>query len=97
MLRSGYHSYKNATRAWHLLLPAVPALAVSIPANIVNFSKIGSDYMFFKLESFFVAPIGRVLPDGITVVIVYVLYLIVHAAPYLPYYLKNRKKQKCEI
>ena len=97
MLRSGYHSFKKASRAWHLLLPAVPALTVSIPANLVNFSKIGSDYMFFKLNSFFLAPIGAVLPDGITVLIVYVLYLVIHAAPYLPYYFKNRKSEKSYI
>ena len=97
MLRSGYHSFKKASRAWHLLLPAVPALAVSIPANLVNFSKIGSDYMFFKLNSFFLAPIGAVLPDGITVLIVYALYLLIHAAPYLPYYFKNRKSEKSYI
>jgi hypothetical protein len=41
MLKSGYHSFKKASRFWHLLLPAVPALAVSIPANLVNFSSIG--------------------------------------------------------
>lgn len=97
MLRSGYHSFKKASRAWHLLLPAVPALTVSIPANLVNFSKIGSDYMFFKLNSFFLAPIGAVLPDGITVLIVYALYLLIHAAPYLPYYFKNRKSEKSYI
>ena len=97
MLKSGYHSYKKATRAWHLLLPAVPALVTSIPANIVNFSKIGSDYMFFKLNSFFVAPIGAVLPDGLTVVIVYFLYLLFHALPYLPFYFKNRKAENIHI
>ena len=39
MLRTGYHSYKTATEPRQLLLPAVPALAVSVIANIVNFSK----------------------------------------------------------
>ena len=97
MLKSGYHSFKKASRFWHLLLPAVPALAVSIPANLVNFSSIGSDYMFFKLNSFFLAPIGAVLPDGITVVIVYVLYLLIHAISYLPYYFKNRKSETSYI
>ena len=90
MLRSGYHSYKKATKARHLLLPAVPALAVSVVANIVNFSKINSDYMFFKLNSFFFAPIGAALPDGLCVLIVYLLYLIIHALPYIPFYIKNK-------
>ncbi len=97
MLKSGYHSFKKATRAWHLLLPAIPALIVSIPANIVNFSKVDSDYMFFKLESFFVAPIGNALPDGLTVIIVYFLYLLFHALPYLPFYFKNRKVENISI
>ncbi len=92
MLLSGYHSYKGITRWQQLLLPAIPALLVSIPANIINFSVPGTDYMFFKMESFFFAPIGRATPDWFTVILVYILYLVVHAAPYLPDYLKNRKK-----
>ncbi len=91
MLLSGYHSYKGAARWQELLLPAVPALLVSIPANIVNFTVPGTDYMFFKMESFFFAPIGLATPDWFTVILVYVLYLIIHCAPYLPDYLKNRK------
>ena len=91
MLLSGYHSYKEAKTPLDLLLPAVPALCVSVVANAVNFSKIGSDYMFFKLNSFFLAPIGAALPDGLTVAIVYALYLVVHVAPYLKGYVRNRK------
>ena len=47
--------------------------------------------MFFKLESFFFAPIGAATPDWFSVVLVYVLYLIIHAAPYVPGYIKNRR------
>ena len=94
MLKSGYHSYKNASKAWELLLPAVPMFAVSIAANIVNFSKINSDYMFFKLESFFFAPLGAALPDGLGVLIVYGLYMVIHTLPYIPFYITN-KKQLC--
>ena len=94
MLKSGYHSYKKVTRAWELLLPAVPALAVSLAANAVNFSKIDSDYMFFKLNSFFFAPIGAALPDGLCVLIVYGLYLLIHALPYIPFYVINQKRKR---
>lgn len=94
MLKSGYHSYKKVTRAWELLLPAVPALAVSLAANAVNFSKIDSDYMFFKLNSFFFAPIGTTLPDGLCVLIVYGLYLLIHALPYIPFYVINQKRKR---
>ncbi|MBQ9780016.1 MAG: YwaF family protein [Clostridia bacterium] len=87
MLRSGYHSYKNALTVGDLLLPAIPALGVSVVANLVNFSKIGSDYMFFKLSSFFFAPIGKATPDWFSVILVYLLYLFIHALPYLPCYI----------
>ena len=94
MIRSGYHSYKRATRAWHLLIPAVPALAVSVVANLVNFSKIGSDYMFFKLNSFFFAPIGAATADWFSVVLVYLIYLLIHALPYLPFFIRNKRKER---
>ena len=96
MLRSGYHSFKNARKPIDLLLPAIPALITSIPANIMNFSPIGSDFMFFKLTFAFLAPIGAALPTALCVVIVYVMYLFIHAAPYLPFYFKNRKAQAAE-
>ena len=94
MLISGYHSYKWARTPLDLLLPAVPALGTSIVANAVNFSPIGSDYMFFKLNSFFFAPIGAALPVAVCVMIVYLLYALIHAAPYLPFYFINRKRNK---
>jgi len=93
MLKSGYHSFKDAKKPLDLLLPAIPALITSIPANIFNFSPINSDFMFFKLRSLFFAPIGEALPAPVCVMIVYIIYLIIHAAPYFPCYLKNRKQQ----
>ena len=93
MLASGYHSYKRATKWYHLLFPALPCLVVSVFANAVNFSHIGSDYMFFKLNSFFFAPIGAATPDILSVVLVYFIYLLIHALPYIPGYMKNRKNK----
>ena len=92
MLLSGYHSYKTATRAYHLLLPALPFLAVSVVANLVNFSKIDSDYMFFKLESFIFAPLGQATPDWLAVILVYCAYLLIHALPYLPFLMINKRR-----
>ncbi len=92
MLLSGYHSYGNVKSRKQLLLPAVPALLVSIPANIINFTVPGTDYMFFKMESFFFAPIGRATPDWLSVVLVYGIYLLIHAAPYLPSYVAHKKE-----
>lgn len=93
MLLSGYHSYKSVTKAHQLLLPAIPALAVSVVANLVNFSPIGSDYMFFKLNSFFFAPIGAATPDWLGVLLVYAIYLLIHALPYLPFWLTSKKER----
>ncbi len=97
MLLSGYHSYKKAKTCLDLLMPAVPALFVSIIANCVNFSSINSDYMFFKLNSFFFAPIGAVTADWLSILLVYLIYLLIHALPYLPFYFKNKKEQKTGI
>ena len=94
MLKSGYHSYKEARRLSDLILPAIPALIVSIPANFMNFTREYSDFMFFKLKSLFFAPIGEALPMAVCVLIVYVIYLIIHALPYLPCYFKNVKEAK---
>jgi len=91
MLLSGYHSYTGVTRARQLLLPAIPALAVSVIANLVNFSPINSDYMFFKLNSFFFAPIGAATPDWLSVLLVYGIYLLIHALPYLPAWFISKK------
>ncbi len=92
MLGSGYHSFKGVTKWSQLVLPAVPALIVSVAANAVNFT-IGSDYMFFRMNSFFFAPIGQALPTALCVVIVYAIYLIIHAVPYLPSFAANRKRK----
>ena len=91
LLLSGDHSYRGVTRWQQLLIPALPFLGVSVLANLVNFSPIDSDYMFFKLESFIFAPIGRALPDLVCVVIVYAAYLAIHALPYLPSFVANRR------
>ncbi|MBQ3107007.1 MAG: YwaF family protein [Firmicutes bacterium] len=81
-------------KLWHLLVPAIPCLLVSIPANLVNFVLVpNADYMFFKLESFFLAPLGAVLPKWFTVLIMYIVYLAASAGPYLPGWLKARKER----
>lgn len=91
MLLSGYYSYR-VTKWWELLLPAGPCLAVSVIANLVNFSPIGSDYMFFKLNSFFFAPLGQATADWVSVLIVYAAYLLIHALPHLPFFIANQRK-----
>lgn len=92
MLASGYHSYKGIKKGWELLLPSVPFLIVSVAANGVNFSPIDADYMFFKLESFIFAPLGQATADWVAVIIVYAAYLLIHALPYIPSYIANRRR-----
>lgn len=92
MLLTGYHSYTQVTKVHHLLLPAIPALAVSVVANLVNFSPIHSDYMFFRLNSFFFAPLGAATPDWLGVILVYGIYLLICTLPYLPFWLATQKR-----
>lgn len=93
MLISGYHRYNHITKFSELILPALPMLIVSVAANIVNFSPIGSDYMFFKANSFFLPAIFGSMPDWQTTVIGYLLYTILPAMFYLPGYLINSKRK----
>ncbi len=87
MLLSGYHSYNEANSLLMLVLPLVPALIVSIFANIANYLIEDADYMFFKMKSFFLAPIGNKIPGWMAMMIMYLFYIIVHVTPYLPAYL----------
>ncbi len=97
MLRSGYHSYRSITSPLYLLLPSIPFLCVSVPANAVNFSPIHADYMFFRLDSFIFAPLGRATPDWLAVIAVYAVYLIIHALPYLPSYFANMTHKQSRL
>ncbi len=91
MLLSGYHSYKGV-RDWRaLFVPSIPFLMLSVVANAVNFSPINSDYMFFKLNSFIFAPIGAALPDIVSVIIVYIAYIFIHAMFYLPSFIAGKR------
>ncbi len=96
MMVSGYHRFTHVTKWWQLFLSSVPFLIVSVAANIVNFSPIDSDYMFFKLNSFIFAPIGAATPDWLSVLIVYAAYILIQSLPYLPSYISNKVKAKQE-
>ncbi len=92
MLLSGYHSFKAESRG-ELLLPMVPVILQSIPANLMNLFVPGSDYMFFRLSSFFFAPIGEALPLWLCMLISYSLYAIVSITPYLPAYAAAKREK----
>jgi hypothetical protein len=84
---SGYHRYRDAWSAAACFLPSLPLLLWSVPANIINFSPIDSDYMFFKCDSFFLPSLFGGLSDGVTTVLAYILYAALPACFYLPGYI----------
>lgn len=94
MLISGYHRYTNVKHWWELLLPALPLLIISIPANIVNYSAINSDYMFFKCDSFLFASLFGNMSNLASTIMIYIAYIIIPAAFYLPSYIKGKLKRK---
>ena len=96
MLLSGYHRYANAQGAADLLLPCVPTLILSVPANIVNY-KFQADYMFFRGTSAFLPAIFGDMKKPAVTAIIYALYVIVPACFYLPSLIAGKvKKSKGE-
>ncbi len=91
---SGYHRYTAAEHLWECFLPSIPLLLWSIPANIVNYSPIGSDYMFFKCNSFFLPAIFGDMPDAVTTLLAYLLYAFLPALFYLPGFVCRRLRRQ---
>ncbi len=92
LILSGYHRYDQVTTWQELLLPSVPTLILSVPANIVNYT-IDADYMFFRGKIFVLAKLfGHTRPILITLTL-YLLYILVPALFYLPSYLHNRREE----
>ncbi|MBE5753748.1 MAG: hypothetical protein E7340_00225 [Clostridiales bacterium] len=95
MLSTGYHTFSGVTKWWQIFLASIPALIFSIPANIVSYA-VDADYMFFRGNSAFLPLIFGDVPDVITTIIIYVLYIIVPAAFYLPSYIAHKRKERRE-
>jgi hypothetical protein len=89
---SGYHRYSYARNVGECFFAALPLLIWSIPANIINYSPIGSDYMFFKCNSFFLPAIFGGIPDPVTTVLAYLLYTLLPALFYLPAVVARKSK-----
>ncbi len=92
LLLTHEHSFTGIDSARKLLVAPIPTLLFSIPVNIFNFT-FGADYMFFKLDSFFLGDIFRDVPDGWAVVIMYLFYIALQTIPYLPSYISNKIKK----
>ena len=95
LLVSGYHRYSHAHTISECFLPSVPLLLWSIPANIINYSPVGSDYMFFKCNSFFLPAIFGDTPDVVTTLLAYLMYAFLPALFYLiPYLFHHAAKRR---
>lgn len=97
MVRSNYHTYTNVTHRKELFLPCVPSLLMSIPANIVNYSPIDADYMFFRGKLPLLAAIFSDTPEIVITLILYILYIFVPASFYFPSYLSNVRKRENDM
>ena len=93
MLVSGYHRYTRVKYWWQPFLAAIPLLIVSIPANIVNYSPINSDYMFFKCDGTepFKSILGG-LENWVTTVLFYIAYTVIPALFYFPSFISQKIK-----
>ena len=92
MLLSHYHSY-HAEHWWELFLPSLPTLAVSVPANIINYT-INADYMFFRGQLPLLDSFSHDVPDACVTLVLYALYILIPAGFYLPSYLRSCRKRK---
>lgn len=94
MLISGYHRYTNVTHWWELFLPCVLSLIVSIPANIINYSSIDADYMYFRGKFPLLAKFLSGVSEVKITIAIYILYIVIPALFYLPSYLSYKRKTK---
>ena len=91
LMTSGYHRFDHARCLPECFLSVIPAYIMSIFANTANII-LGTDYMFFRCNSFFLAPIGAALPDIVTFPVTYILYIVVCCTPYIVAYFIKKKK-----
>ncbi len=94
VILSGEHRYQNVRHWWELFLPCVASLIVSIPANIVNYSPVNADYMYFKGRFFVLAMLFGNLSEVQITAILYLLYIFVPACFYLPSYLRGKLRKR---
>ena len=93
VMMSRSHSYCHVEHWWELFLPCVASLIVSIPANLLNYSPIDADYMYFTGDFPLLTAIFAGVPEIAITAILYVLYILVPATFYLPSYLCHLVRQ----
>lgn len=84
LLLSGEHRYTQVTKWWEPFLASVPGLLASIPANLINYSPIHADYMYFTNQHFISQWIFGNTPPHIVTMVMYGVYLLAPALFYLP-------------
>lgn len=94
---SGMHRYSGVCQWQELFLPCVPSLLLSIPANLINYSKIQGDYMYFRGQFPLLAAIFGKTPAPIITLVLYALYIGIPALFYLPSYLHHRSQLKTAV
>lgn len=90
VILSGIHRYDMVTGWQSLILPSVPGLIMSIPANLVNYA-LDADYMFFRGKFPVVARVFGNTRTCVITLVIYTLYIVIPALFYLPAYLHNRR------
>ena len=97
ILISNYHTYTDVRHWWELFLPCIPTLIMSIPANIVNYSPVNADYMYFRGRFFLLEMIFSGVSDITVTAVLYMLYIFVPALFYLPSFIAGKRKEvKCK-
>lgn len=87
LLLSGTYSLRNIKSRKDLFLASVPGLVFSVPANIVNYSSIPSDYMYFTGQHELAAVIlGNYCTVLTATIIMYLFYIFLPLIMYLPIY-----------
>ena len=94
MLMSGYFRYTGITRMRYLLFASVPTMMLSIPANLMNYSKVHSDYMYFTGAFPLLSRIFPHTPRAGITVFMYALYIFIPMLFFLPSLYMNMSRAR---
>ena len=86
--------YTNIDRKRYLLLASVPTVLLSIPANILNYSPIEADYMYFTGKFILLQILFPRAPRPAITLLMYFLYIGIPPFFFLPSYISQRRKKK---
>lgn len=87
LMLSHIHTYRGVSRWQELFYASVPGLLLSVPANIINYSPVNSDYMYFTGQFPILAKLLPNAPKIKVTLFIYALYIIIPALFYMPSYI----------